>query len=221
MRFVSIVLISISLCVFSGCKKDETQGRNFAKYKVTFSMNWNSQDFPVDYPSNPHFSSLLGWSHQINDSLFRVGTYATQGIKDLAERGKTTPLDAEINERIANKQGYKLFIGSSLGNGTGEIEIEVEVSRDYPCVTLATMIAPSPDWYVAIINVNLFEKGYFIEKKSVAAHVYDSGTDDGLTFTSPDSVSTPPQPITAFVGPPLGNGIAVSPDIATVKFEKI
>jgi hypothetical protein len=45
-------------------KPDEPVENKTAEYTVTFSFNRNDNDFPVDYPTNPHFSPLVGRVHQ-------------------------------------------------------------------------------------------------------------------------------------------------------------
>jgi hypothetical protein len=42
---------------------------------------------------------------------------------------------------------------------------------EHPSITLATMIAPSPDWYIAVVNINLFENNSFVNQKTVEARV--------------------------------------------------
>lgn len=67
-----------------------------ATYKVTFEFNWNEQDYPNDYPSNAHFSKLIGWSHTPLNNFFKIGTIASTGIKNMAELGATVALDEEL-----------------------------------------------------------------------------------------------------------------------------
>ena len=99
----------------------------------------------------------------------------------MAETGSTSPLNSEFDALINEEKGYNYFIGSSLGGGTGEITLKVEVTWAFPSVTLATMIAPSPDLYIAVVNINLLENNSFVNQKVVEAKVYDAGTDNGVT----------------------------------------
>ena len=39
------------------------------------------------------------------------------------------------------------------------------------------MLASSPDLYLSIVNVNLYEVGEFITEKTLVDNIYDSGTD--------------------------------------------
>lgn len=220
MKITAHMILSLLLVVAFGCSEKE-DGEEEANYRVTFSFHWNSQDFPVDYPSNAHFSKLIGWSHKSSTNFFMEGTLASDGIENMAETGGTSPLDNEITSRIADGEGLELVIGDLLASGTGEIVVEINVDREHPCVTLATMIAPSPDWYVAVVNVNLYDDSRFSDEKIVNAIAFDAGTDNGSTFTSDDLDADPQQPIALIKDPPLGNGSTVSPIIATVTFTKL
>jgi hypothetical protein len=57
------------------------------------------------------------------------------------------------------------------------------------------MIAPSPDWFVGVNGLNLFENGSFVNEKTIILYPYDAGTDSGTTYTSPDEPTEPPAPI--------------------------
>ncbi len=191
-----------------------------ASYTVTFTMHWNSTDFPTDYPSGAHFSPLIGWSHSSTNNFFNVGAIATEGIKVMAEEGGTETLKTELEAKITAGEGLDFVLGSGLGSGTGEITVDVEVDAVNSAVTLVSMVAPSPDWYVAALNVNLYDGTHFVDTKTITAAVYDSGTDDGISFTSADAATDPQGLISLFVDAPLGDGTELSADFATVTFTK-
>ena len=225
-------ILSLIALLFFACSDDDDMvpngGQNMppneaevrAEYLVTFTINWNSTDFPTDYPSNAHFSRLIGWTHEADDDFFKTGTMASDGIRNMAETGGTSPLDAELKALIEEGKGYEQYTGSGLGSGTGEIEMTVTVTEDFSSVTLATMVAPSPDWYIAAVDVNLMENNVFVDQKTVEAYVYDAGTDSGSTFASPNDRTDPQESITIFVDSPLGDGIELNTTIARVAFEK-
>ena len=108
-----------------------------------------------------------------------------------------------------------------MQSGTGTISLEVEIDEDYSAVTLSTMIAPSPDWYVAVVGVDLFENGEFVNSKKVNGRMYDAGTDSGETFTSSNIATSPQDTISYITIPPLVLGIAPQPEISEVTFTKI
>lgn len=59
-------------------------------------------------------------------------------------------------------------------------------------VTLVSMIAPSPDWFVGVSGLSLYENGEWVSEKVAELYLYDAGTDSGINFTSADVVTTPP-----------------------------
>ena len=62
-----IHLLSLITLLFFACSKDKDDvspdSKGGTKYRVTFDIDWNSTNFPIDYPSGAHFSKLIGWSH--------------------------------------------------------------------------------------------------------------------------------------------------------------
>ena len=191
------------------------------QYEVSFEMKWNGTDFPTDYPSNAHFSKLIGWTHKLGNTFFAPETMASEGIKVMAETGGTSPLDDELQAMITAGKGLKYFIGSNLGSGSGTIKLNIVIDKDNSAVSLVSMVAPSPDWYVGVLDVNLIEDNAFVEQKTVEAKVYDAGTDSGVTFTSANSVTNPQEKISLFVDSPLGNGTKLDAVFAEVTFKKV
>jgi hypothetical protein len=53
------------------------------------------------------------------------------------------------------------------------------------------MVAPSPDWFVGVRKLALFQSNQWQEKLTVPLEVYDAGTDDGASFASPDLEAQP------------------------------
>ena len=204
MKHLHLLILSISI-LFIQCKKEDTE----ATYEVTFDINWNAEDFPIKYPSNPHFSKIIGWSHSSSNDFFALGSMASGGIKEMAELGSTEPLSEEIDNKIKNKEGYDLVVGDNLGSGVGKITVKVKVNEENPSVTLATMIAPSPDWYLAVVNVNLFEGNEFVSNKRIDATICDAGTDNGTDYASANEVTNPQKNISILDYAPLSNGLTL------------
>ena len=137
-----------------------------ADYRVSFVFDWNKTDFPTDYPSSAHFSPLVGWVHEKDHTYFNEGQLASKGIEQMAETGSTSTLVSELQALIDNNEGLSTYTGSGLNSGVGTISIDITVNLDFPAVSLASMLAPSPDWFVACININLLDEdgGFVIEK---------------------------------------------------------
>jgi hypothetical protein len=98
--------------------------------------------------------------------------------------------------------------------------MEVSASQQFPLLTLVTMIAPSPDWFVGVSGLPLFENGSWTSQRRVDLDAWDAGTDSGATFTSADVVTTPFVPIFRILSAPLSPGGVTSP-LASYTFTRI
>ena len=121
----------------------------------------------------------------------------------MAETGSKKPLNREIYLAKIKQNAFQLLSGDGIGSSPGFINLTIKISEDYPLVTLVTMIAPSPDWFVGVDSLNLFENGSFIEGKTVELYAYDAGTDSGTNYTSPNEPTDPPEPIFKIEGYPF------------------
>lgn len=83
------------------------------------------------------------------------------------------------------------------------------------------MLAPSLDWFVACINVNLLEEdGGFVIEKTVVGHVYYAGTEEGDTFLFNNDESCPQESSREIIEIPLGNVTFVKSSLCKVVFKK-
>lgn len=160
-------------------------------YRVTVEGTWTATSHPHDYPSDAHFSWLTGATHNEGYRLFEAGGIATPGLEALAEDGELSPYDAEFQAAIDRGSAGALFQVRPIGRMPGTTAFEVTVDQRHPLVSLATMIAPSPDWFTGIADVRLLENGAWVAEKSLALEAWDAGTDSGKSFTSPDADTMP------------------------------
>lgn len=182
-----------------------------ARYRVSFQGAWSAASHPVDFPSTAHFSPLVGGTHNGSASFWSEGLFASLGIKDMAERGRTSPLDQEVEAAIAAGTAEHLLVGGGIGTSPGSVALEFEISRAHPLVTLVSMVAPSPDWFVGVSALPLLENGRWVDERRIDLIPWDAGTDSGSTFASPDLVTAPLQPISRIVTMPLSPGGRVTP----------
>jgi hypothetical protein len=81
--------------------------------------------------------------------------------------------------------------GSGIGTSPGVVKLQFEVSQQYPMLTLVSMIAPSPDWFVGISDLLLIENGKWLENLIIPLYAYDAGTDSGTLYISENSDTQP------------------------------
>ena len=87
------MLVAVVLCynvmqlATSGLLACAKECKGTALYKLTFEAEWTSASHP-DFPFQPHFSSLVGCSHNASYMMWKPGMKATKGVKDVAEEGR-------------------------------------------------------------------------------------------------------------------------------------
>ena len=190
------------------------------EYDVVFKATWSSATHPVDFPTSAHFSGLVGGLHNESVTFWESGRSASQGIQNMAELGAQSTLLNEVNAAIAAGAANRTLSGSGIGGGTGTSALRFRVDSSHPLVTLTSMVAPSPDWFVGVHGLPLLENGAWVSEKTVMLYPYDAGTDSGSTFTSPDKVTVPRGVITSIGTPPLGADGSAAP-LGTFTFTRV
>ncbi len=221
--FKKLLLLGIGTLAFASCNNDDDESNidDDVTYVVTFTGTWDSTSHPTDFPDNDHFSPAIGMVHKEGVSFFKEGELASEGMEDMAETGGTDILNAEIDQLEDDTDLIEdEFVAGGLPTGTSSTTFEIEVSKEYPLVTVVSMIAPSPDWFVAVENVALYENGTFLDSLTVETEAYDAGTDSGFNFTSPNDDTNPAENIAKITSAPLGNGSAVTPSMAKFTFKR-
>jgi hypothetical protein len=112
-------------------------------------------------------------------------------------------LDAEVDALIASGGACVQISGGGINPSPGVVEVTFVVSEDCPAVSVVTMIAPSPDWFVGVSALNLLEDGVWVDKMVVELLPYDAGTDSGVSYTSPNLPTTSPEGIFRIEDEPL------------------
>ena len=181
------------------------------EYEVTFEATWSATTHPEDFPPGPHFSGLIGGTHNGNVTFWEVGELASNGIEQMAELGSKTALQNEVNATITAGDALSVLSGGGIAPSPGSVSLQFTISDTHPLVTLVSMIAPSPDWFVGVSGLNLRDGNQWRQTVVVDLDPYDAGTDSGVTYLSADDDTQPPDPITnlsntfPFTGtPPLG-----------------
>lgn len=186
----TIVLTKLSFLIYFLMTSTACLSQSIAIYDITFTSVWNATDHGT-LPGSAHWSKLVGANHNSNVTFLQMGQIASAGIEDIAEKGDNDEFeDNEVNPTIPTDT-EQYINGGSLGSATGTIMINnLTVSEDYPLLTLISMIAPSPDWMIAINSIDLRESGNWKPLITIDLFPYDAGTDNGANYTSSDSNNT-------------------------------
>ena len=166
------------------------------RYQVVFERTWSAETHPQDFPLLAHFSPVIGLTHNGSYEPFRAGATATPGLEHLCEEGKLQPLDGEIRSAVAKGDAGALIETSDPLRGVPEkATASFEVDAAHPMVSIAAMIAPSPDWCAIAADVNLLENGEWVAKKTLALEAFDAGTDSAQSYRALDSDTQPRTPL--------------------------
>jgi hypothetical protein len=187
-----------------------------AHYTVTIDVTWSDTTHPTDYPSGAHFSGLVGGTHEASVSFWNTGELASLGIKRMAEWGSQAELLNEVQDAINSGQAETSIADDPIWTVPGSSSVEVALTTEFPLVTLVAMIAPSPDWFVGVRNLDLNPGGVWVEEIVVELFPFDAGTDSGTTYKSADQATTPPETIAAIEGDPFSPGVS----LGTLTFTK-
>lgn len=186
-------------------------------YRVDFAATWSRTTHPTAYPSGGgHFSSLVGGVHSDRTQFWAPGQLASDGIELMAERGGVQLLAGEVQRAITAGDALATVFGSAT-NSPGSASTTFEVNSDFPFITLVTMIAPSPDWFVGVHDLDLRVGNGWAEQIVVDLWGYDAGTDHGLDFISADIDAVPRQPI-RLLGSPFRTS---DPALGTFTFTRV
>jgi len=130
-----------------------------ARYRITFDASWSAETHPNDIPRTPHFSGLIGGTHNSRARFWLEGALASEGIRLMAEQGRKTRLDAEVAAAVAEGRAQQVLSGGDVPLSPGTVSLDFDITRDRPLVTLVSMVAPSPDWFVGVSGLGLIENG--------------------------------------------------------------
>ena len=100
-----------------------------ANYTVTFRASWSAATHPRDFPNDPHFSSLTGSTHSSCVVFWAPGQAATEGIRQMAERGARSTFETEVRAAIAAGSAGSVLAGNALNRSPGVVSFDFEVSR--------------------------------------------------------------------------------------------
>lgn len=160
-----------------------------AVYRVTFASTWSDVTHPGAFPAGGHYSALVGATHRANTRFWRNRGRASFGIEAMAEDGDPYPLVERVEARIAQGRADQVLLGTGLAS-PGSTSIVFTAQADFPFLTLVSMLAPSPDWFVGVSRLPLRDGDAWKEQIEVPLRPWDAGTDRGKSFESDDAESS-------------------------------
>jgi hypothetical protein len=192
-----------------------------ASYKLIITGTWAAPQHTI--PVTEHFTQFIGLIHGSECNVYKVGTLASKGLEDVAERGNSIVLKREMDSLIMlNKALSKFFltIQGIVGKDSATINVNIKNNK----ISFESMIAPSPDWFVGIDSYDLIQNGKWITEMTVPIYGYDAGTEDGDVFGYANPATVPQQPISLMTpanASVIANGNAVIAPFASLRIVKL
>lgn len=196
LTYTSFVITLFSLTGFA---------QSTATYDINFTSTWNASDHGT-LPSNAHWSNLVGANHNNEMTFLEIGSTASAGIENVAEAGSNTVFNSEVQTAIDTGDAEQWLEASfspfaAISSATLS---DVVVSETHSLLTLVSMIAPSPDWMIAVNSLDLWDVtlNQWKETFTVDLFPYDAGTEDGFGYSSDNEATEPRGVITNIAGAP-------------------
>ncbi len=175
-----------------------SQSETTVEYRVTFTGNWTLASTPGGVVGSAHFTTIAGGKHNSSVSFWSSGAKATSGLEALAELGSTSGFINEINSSAYTDAS---FTSGVSGGGTGTSTFTLNMKKTHPLITLASMIGPSPDWFVGLHGYSLLDHtSNWVSSATVNLYPYDAGTEDGSEFRLGNPATSPQGVITSLRG---------------------
>ena len=178
-----------------------------ATYTMTFEGLWTVEDITdAGMPGGAHFTEVVGATHNSGTTIWVSGGRASAGVENVAELGSVGTLLNEIG-RNANA-GVVVRAGSSFNAPTQTVSGTFTITANHPLVSVLSMVAPSPDWFVGVSSLRLYDNGW--RNRVVDLYPYDAGTEQGSGWSLSNPATIPQGVITSIrnTGRFLDNPIA-------------
>lgn len=193
-QYSALLLLFTSLSIY---------GQSEATYEIIFDSNWSQATHPHSsgsLPSQAHWSPFAIAVHNDEVDFLSMGELASQGIENIAETGNTTVFLQEVTTAITNGNAKEGFQAGDIDTALGSMITSVALTEEFPLLTMLSMIAPSPDWFVAADSMQLFDGTDWVQEVVLDVYAYDAGTDSGVDYASSNSDTNPAEPISSLQG---------------------
>lgn len=181
-------------------KKYECCACDEAKYNFVFEGIWSNETHPKDFPFAvwlTHFSDVVGASHDTEFSFWGENHIATDGFRSLAEWGSPRALEQELRGKAPRLKSLIKAAGLWYPDVNANTSSHFRTDRKHHKVSMVSMFGPSPDWVVGVSGLNLCKADCSWEESlDIDLYPWDSGTDNGISYMSPNSETQPRERMT-------------------------
>ena len=174
---LSLLLTLVSFVLIAGPSQSQSQSQSqdttAARYEITFTGLFAADALAtgVDVPSSANFRKMIGVMHTGSVSYWIAGESASAGFESLAEQGRVDDFEDEINETVDSGDALGSFeTPERRMRPDAEEKLEFTTTREFPLITLAAKINPSPDWFTGASALDLRPNGEW--EREISADLY-------------------------------------------------
>lgn len=168
-----------------------------AKYELVFEGMWSKYTHPEEFPedhSQAYFSDIIGASHSNEFRMWNYSSYASDGVKELAEGGSTKKLESELKQVSSKTRTIIKARGLHYPTLNTKTTAVFRTDRYHHLVSILSKLAPSPDWMVGVSGLELCQSDCtWAIQRVLNLYLWDAGTSSGSAFPAEQSTPTIPQ----------------------------
>lgn len=198
---MKITKLAIALVFFLVCNTLPSRAET-ATFVVDIHNTWSEETHPGALPEFAHFSLLAGSTHNADGYFWAEDELANPGMVEMAETGFVGILLEQINASIETGETFSVidqqhwFCPDELEFAScGPTTFTFEADSDFPLFSFATMLGPSPDWFVGLSGFTLRAGDNWINQETLELYPYDGGTRSANVFLLGGDRNDPPEPI--------------------------
>lgn len=179
-----------------------------ATYHITYAPHYSgnalfqalgAQPYPVE--GTQASPEIAFFAYPLDAPLWEEGGMASEGLEHLAYDGHAHDLAHEAEE-----MGWPVYAESFDEIVTLlQTDPHIELSLEFPCISYAQRLSPSPDWFIGFNACAAHEDDgelHWEETLTVRVEVYDAGVRDGEPYMAATGTSDPQESITRVMTPP-------------------
>lgn len=117
-------------------------------------------------------------------------------MRQVAEQGVTKKLETELKSESDKIRTIIKARGLWSPNLNGKTFAVFRVDKQHHLMSLISKLGPSPDWIVGVSALELcLTNCSWVNEKQMNLYLWDSGTDNGVTYLSPNQPTIPQERI--------------------------
>jgi len=141
---------------------------------------------PPDVKAGAHTSPTVVYTHGASAPP-AYGGHATQGVADIATTGNPAVFIADMTSHfLTHWKGGPATSCGAVDPTPAQTSVDLLLNEQNTKISAIHMMAPSPDWFTGIKNIEMCVDGYWAKTMTVTGVPCDAGVDGGVYFRTAD-----------------------------------